>query len=257
MISNGDHDGAPAARVGDARSRERRVAATFLAVTDTLVGDFDAVDMLTTLAERCVELLDVSAAGVMLDDGAGRLSLAAASTEQARVLGVYVAGGEDGPCSDCLRVGTAIAVDDLGHPTRQRWPRFSRTARDVGFGAALVLPMRLRGDAIGVLALLRVESQPHTERDTRLGQALADAATSGLLHERTVRHVEDTVEQLRGALASRIVIEQAKGVLASRAGTTPEAAFTAMRDRSRRHGRRLTVIAREVVDRTVDWDALG
>jgi GAF domain-containing protein len=239
-------------------SREPALVDTFLALTDTLVRDFDAVDMLTMLAERCVELLDVSAAGIILTDGNdGRLSVAAASSERSRLLEVFAVAIDAGPCVDCVHTGEPVMVDDLTAETaRQRWPRFAAGAAEAGFRAVHALPMRCRDRVIGELALLHTDRHTLTGPDARLGQALADAATIGLLHERALRHAETVHEQLQSALTSRVVIEQAKGVIAAQGDIGTDEAFTILRGYARSHGRRLSELARGVVDGSVDLTSI-
>jgi GAF domain-containing protein len=233
--------------------RESEVIDTFLVLTDTLVQDFDALDMLTMLTERAVALLDVSAAGVILTDGQGGLSVAAASSEASRLLEVFAVGIDAGPCVDCVRGGLPVISEDLTTADAYAtWPRYAPGAAEAGFRATHALPMRLRDDVIGVLTLLHTEVHSLTEADARLGQALADAATIGLLHERAARHAETVQEQLQGALNSRVIIEQAKGVIAAHRGVGPEEAFAVLRRHARRHGIRLTELARSVVDRATD-----
>lgn len=172
-------------------TREAEVVDTFLALTDTLVHDFDALDMLTMLAERCIALLDVSAAGVILVDGQGRLSVAAASSERSRLLEVFAVAIDGGPCVDCVRTGEQQLCDDLtAADARHRWPHYAHGAVEAGFRATHALPMRLRDDVIGVLTLLHTRPHALSDIDARLGQALADAATIGLIHERAVRRAE-------------------------------------------------------------------
>ncbi|MFC5142445.1 GAF and ANTAR domain-containing protein [Actinomycetospora rhizophila] len=240
--------------------RETQVIDTFLTLTDTLVQDFDALDMLTMLAERCVELLDVSAAGVILTDGTGPtggLSVAAASSERSRLLEVFAVAIDGGPCVDCVRTGMPVISEDLTTSgAHQRWPQYARGAEDAGFRATHALPMRLRGEIIGVLTLLHIDRHTLGDPDARLGQALADAATIGLLHERAVRRAETVQEQLQGALNSRVIIEQAKGVVAATGDVHPDEAFTLLRGHAREHGLRLTDLARSVVGRTVDLTSI-
>ena len=231
--------------------REHLVAETFVALADTLVGDFDALDLMTTLTERSAELLDVTAAGVLLTDGRGRLSVGAASSERSRLLEVFAVAIDAGPCVDCVRTGRAVTCEDLpAEPAR--WPRFAAGASEAGFRAVHALPMRLRDDVVGVLTLLHTEPHVLTEEDRRLGQALADAATIGLLSERAVRNAEIVAGQLQGALNSRVVIEQAKGVLSAQAGVAPDQAFQMLRTYARSHGRRLSDVAADVVAGGVD-----
>lgn len=239
--------------------REAQVIDTFLSLTDTLVTEFDALDMLTMLAERSVELLDVSAAGIILTDGSGGgLSVAAASSERSRLLEVFAVDIDGGPCVECLHTGGPVIVDDLDVETaRARWPRFSAEATASGFRAAHALPMRHRDQVIGVLTLLHTDPHTLTDPDARLGQALADAATVGLLHERAVRRAETVAEQLQGALNSRIVIEQAKGRLAQQNGIATDDAFQVLRRHARGNGLRLTSLCRDVVDGSFDPAVLG
>ena len=207
----------------------------------------------TAVSERSVELLDVSAAGIILVDGTGGLSMAAASSERSRLLGVFAVAIDSGPCVDCVRTGRPVISPDLTSPgAHQAWPRYAAGAHEAGFRATHALPMRLREDVIGVLTLLHTDRHTLTEGDARLGRALADAATIGLLHERAVRHAETVQEQLQGALASRVIIEQAKGVLTAALDLAPDEAFTHLRRYARGRGARLTDVARAVVDRTLD-----
>jgi GAF domain-containing protein len=238
--------------------RESQVVDTFVALTDTLVSDFDALEMLTMLAERSTELLDVSAAGVILSNGTdGGLAVAAASSERSRLLEVFAVAIDAGPCVDCVRTGEpVISVDLDSEPARQRWPRFAAGAAEAGFRAAHALPMRYHGDVIGVMTLLHTD--PHTldDADARLGQALADAATIGLLHERALRHAETVHEQLQNALDSRVIIEQAKGVIAAQGAIGTDEAFTILRGHARSHSQRLSALARSVVDGSVDLTSI-
>ena len=238
--------------------RESQVIETFLALNDTLVHDFDALDMLTMLAERCTELLGVSAAGIILVDGSGGLSVAAASSERSRLLELFAVAIDSGPCVDCVRAGSAVSSEDLTATwARERWPRYAQGAEAAGFLATHALPMRLRDEVIGVLTLLHSDPHGLHDDDARLAQALADAATIGLLHERAVRRAETVSEQLQGALSSRVIIEQAKGVLAahsqngSRSPVDPDEAFALLRSHARGHGLRLTDLARDIVNRSV------
>jgi GAF domain-containing protein len=239
-------------------SREPQVLDALLALTDTLVSNFDALEMLTTLAERSVELLDVSAAGIILTDGnGGGLSVAAASSEASRLLEVFAVAVDDGPCVDCVRSGEPVTANDLGADTaRARWPRFTAGADEAGFRSVHALPMRHCGQVVGVLTLLHTDQHILTDSDARLGQALADAATIGLLNERAVRAAETVADQLQTALDSRVVIEQAKGRLAQHSDITPDDAFAVLRRHARSRNLRLTDLCRDVVAGTTDLATL-
>jgi transcriptional regulator with GAF, ATPase, and Fis domain len=220
---------------------------TFIDLADTMVADFDIIDFLHMLTDRSVRLLAASAAGVMLADPRGELRLAAASSEQAGLLELFQLQNDQGPCLECFRTGRPVTAADLAGPAR-RWPRFARAATQAGFRTVEALPMRLRDQVIGALNLFRAEPGPLEAADLRIGQALADVATIGLLHERNVRRRETVAEQLQGALNSRVIIEQAKGKLAERLSIDMDRAFTMIRDYARNTNQHLTDVARTFVE---------
>jgi len=220
---------------------------TFVELADTMVADFDVIDFLHLLTDRSVALLAASAAGVVLADPRGELRVAAASSEQAELLELFQLQNDEGPCLECFRTGRPVTAAGLAGAT-QRWPRFATAAARAGFAAVEALPMRLRDQVIGALNLFRAEPGPLGAADLRIGQALADVATIGLLHERNVRRRETVAEQLQAALNSRVVIEQAKGKLAERLGIDMDRAFTMLRDYARNSNQRLTDVARTFVE---------
>ena len=219
---------------------------TFVELADTMVAEFDVIDFLHLLTDRSVALLGASAAGVVLADPRGELRVAAASSEEAGLLELFQLQNDQGPCLDCFRTGRPVTADDLTGPC-QRWPRFAEAAARSGFRTVEALPMRLRDQVIGALNLFRAEPGPIDPADLRIGQALADVATIGLLHERNVRRREAVAEQLQAALNSRVVIEQAKGKLAERLGVDMDRAFNMLRDYARNSNQRLTDVARTFV----------
>jgi transcriptional regulator with GAF, ATPase, and Fis domain len=225
------------------------LSATFVELTDTLVVGFDVIDFLHVLTDRSVQLLDVSAAGLLLADPRGELRVVAASSEAARLLELFQLQSDQGPCLDCFRSGQPVQVADLAAES-QRWPRFAPAARDAGFAAVQALPMRLREHVIGALNLFRASPAAFAPADVRVGQALADVATISLLHERSMRHSDTLNEQLQTALNSRVIIEQAKGKLAERLGVDMDQSFTLLRDRARTSNRRLSDLAQAFVDGT-------
>ncbi|HLL68304.1 MAG TPA: GAF and ANTAR domain-containing protein [Micromonosporaceae bacterium] len=228
---------------------EQQLAEAFVEMADTLVDDFDLMDFLHQLTDRCVSLLGVSAAGLLLTDQRGTLQLVAASNEETRLLELFQLQTDQGPCLDCFRTGEPVAVADLA-AAAEIWPRFAPAAAESGFASVHALPMRLRAQVIGALNLFGTSSgalDPHT---LRLGQALADVATIGLLQARAIRRSETLAEQLQTALNTRVLIEQAKGVLAERRQVNMDEAFTLLRSVARNRNRRLTDLARAVVDGT-------
>jgi hypothetical protein len=225
--------------------REQRLAETFVELADTLVADFDVIDFLEVVAARCVELLDVAAAGLVLADQSGSLVTVAASDERARLLELFEAKNDEGPCRDCYRLRTAVVNVDLER-ARARWPRFAPQAIAAGFSSANALPLRLRDQVVGSLNLFHAAPGGLGGEQLRLAQALADAATIGILQQRTIRHGEVATAQLQAALTSRIIIEQAKGVLAERLQMSTDDAFGVLRTAARSRNRLLSEVAREV-----------
>jgi transcriptional regulator with GAF, ATPase, and Fis domain len=228
---------------------ERQLAEAFVALADTLVDDFDVVDFLHELTVRCAQVLGVSAAGVLLTDQRGALQVIAASTEQTRLLELLQLQTDQGPCPECFHTGQPVAVADLStSTTASRWPRFIVAAREAGFASVHAVPMRLRTDVIGALNLFGTRPGALGEDTLRLGRALADVATIGLLQARAIRQRETLADQLQTALNSRIVIEQAKGVIAERRHLDMDQSFTLLRSTARTNNRRLSDLARAVVD---------
>lgn len=231
-------------------TREQRLGRVFVELADTLVDDFDVIDLLHLLCDRSVELLDADAAGLILADPRGRLQVMASTTEEARLLELFVLQNDEGPCLDCYTTGQQVANVDLAEFSH-RWPRFHAAAVAAGFRSTHALPLRLRGQVLGTLNLFCSQRSTLSQDDIDLGQALCDIATVGLLQERTIRSGEILTEQLQSALNSRIAIEQAKGVLAAQAGIAVDVAFVLMRDHARRNHRHLSAVAAEVIEGTL------
>ena len=236
-------------------SRETLLARTFVDVSDTLVADFDVLDFLTVLAGRCVELLGVSDAGIMLADAGGVLRVTASSSQTMQLLEVLEIQHDDGPCVDCYRMKAPVREDNL-HDAISRWPRFTPEALTAGFASAYALPMRLRDTVIGSLNLLRADPGKLDGDELLVAQALADVATIGILQHRAANENRLISEQLQYALNSRVVIEQAKGVLSASVGLDMEAAFGAMRTYARSHNQRLSDVAQAIAERSLAPDTV-
>ena len=228
-------------------SREEQLAEAFIEAADTLLDDFDVTGFLRTVACRCVRLLDVDAAGLMLADREGRLHADVASSESARRLEQFELEVGAGPCVEAFRTGTQVVNADLG-ASRDRWPRFDEQARTAGYLSVHALPLRRKTAVIGALNLFCSHRRVLTRADVRTGQALADMATIGILAQRGLHRSETRATQLQQALASRVLIEQAKGVLAERRRISVDEAFALLRGYARDHNLRLTELARRVAE---------
>ncbi|WP_371407436.1 GAF and ANTAR domain-containing protein [Kribbella sp. NBC_00662] len=226
-------------------TREQRLGRVFVELADSLVDDFDVIDLLHLLCDRSVELLQADASGLILADQRGLLHVMASTTEEARLLELFVLQNDEGPCLDCYTSGQQIANIDLDE-VGQRWPSFYAAATAAGYRSTHALPLRLRGETIGAINLFCERRTRLSPEDLDLGQALCDIATVALLQERAIRSSEILAEQLQGALNSRIVIEQAKGVLAARADIPLDAAFALMRHYARQNHLRLGSVATDV-----------
>jgi GAF domain-containing protein len=231
-------------------ARESLLIATLVELADNLVDDYDVIDVLTVLSNRCVESLDVDAAGVMLATPGGELQFVASSSESMRVLELFQIQVDEGPCVDCHRTGEAIVNISLGE-INGRWPRFTPRALAQGFRSVHSLPLRLRGRTIGALNLFRTLQGPMVEEDVAIAQGLADVATIAILQHRSSLDANTLNEQLSKALNSRIVIEQAKGIVSEATHCDMDQAFNRLRAHARNHNERLTDVAFLVVEGTL------
>ncbi|MHA6623150.1 ANTAR domain-containing protein [Pseudonocardia sp. DLS-67] len=237
--------------------REQRVSAAFVALADTLVDDYDMIDLLDQLVAHCVSLLAADAAGIMLADARQQLRPVAASSEDAQTMELLQLQSDEGPCLQAYQTASLVRIADLTQ-VADRWPRFAAAVAQAGaFASVHAIPLRLRGQSIGALNLFHHTPGPLPEADLALGQALADVATIGILQERAIRRGEVLNEQLQSALNSRIIIEQAKGVIAQSLGLSMDAAFDRLRRYSRSNSWRLAEVARRVVDSRLDLNVLS
>jgi GAF domain-containing protein len=232
-------------------TREADVVRSLVEMADTLVDDYDVVDLLTGLTDRCVTLLGVSAAGVMLASPSGSLGLVASSSEAMRLLELFELQAQEGPCLDAFRSGGPVDQADLRAGTG-RWPLFTAAAARAGFQSAVALPLRLREVALGALNLLSTSRAPIGEADVIVARAFADLAALSILQHRASTEAQRLNEQLSAALSSRVVIEPAKGVISERAGIDLAEAFARLRAHARNANLPLTNVARAAVDGTLD-----
>jgi GAF domain-containing protein len=234
-----------------------RMAQVFVELADTLVENFDVIDFLQTLTDRCVELLGTDASGLMLSDQRGGLQVMTATMQRARMLELFELQVQEGPCLDCFNTGDAISNVDLTQPeTVEQWPVFTPAAVRAGFGTTHALPMRLRGQVIGALNLFNDEPVQLSDSDLTVAQAMADVATIGLLHQRNSHEQMALSEQLQTALHSRVLIEQAKGALAAHSQLDVDQAFHKMRAYARGNNLTLTDVATAIMDGAISSDIL-
>ena len=225
--------------------RETRVLGAVVSLVDSLLLDFDVVDLLTELTERCAELLDIAAAGFLLADPLGRLRLLAATSQRTRDLELFQLEAEEGPCVDCYATGEPVSVADLQAAT-ERWPNFVPAALEYGFNSVHAVPMRAAGLVLGALGLFGTHRGPLNDADLLVGQTLTHIASVAILqgHPPTPSSV---LPQLRSALINRVVVEQAKGLLREMLDISVEEAFSLLRTYARAHGEHLADVARRLM----------
>jgi GAF domain-containing protein len=236
-------------------TREALLVQTLVELADSLVDDFDVIDVLSVLTDRCVDTLDVSAAGVMLAAPAGVLQVVASSSEAMRVLELFQLQADEGPCVDCYRDGGAIVNLQLS-AIDGRWPRFTPRALAQGFHSVHCLPMRLRGRTIGALNLFRSAAGALEEADVLAAQGLADVATIAILQHQASVNAQVLNDQLNLALNGRVMIEQAKGKISEAVGLDMDLAFQRLRNHARNHNLGLTDLARAIATGTMRPTAL-
>lgn len=227
--------------------RHRMVTDTFIDLADTLASDYDIGEFLHMLVERCQEILRVATGGVLIESPDGSLRLAAATSVEMQDLEQSEIEHDEGPCMDAYRGGDRVVAEDLT-ASFGRWPKIAPLAVDIGLRAVYAFPLRLRGDRIGALNLYRTEPGDFVGEDVRLAQAFADVAAIGILQERKIAEAEDRSQHLQRALDSRVIIEQAKGMLAERAHISTEEAFDRIRAQARRNGEKVGAVCRRVID---------
>jgi GAF domain-containing protein len=237
--------------------RERRVSAAFVALADTLVDDYDVIDLLDQLVGHSVALLAADAVGLLLVDAHKELRPVAASSEDAATMEMLQMQSDEGPCLEAFRTGSQVRVPDLSQ-VPDRWPRYVAAVRRAGsFASVHAIPLRLRGQPIGAMNLFHREPGALPEADLALAQALADVATIGILSERAIRHGEIVNEQLQTALNSRVIVEQAKGVISQRLGVGMDVAFDRLRRHARNTNQRLAELGHRIVIGEVDAGILS
>jgi len=228
-------------------SREAQIARVFVELADNLVEDFDVIDLLTLVTMRTVEVLRADAAGLLLLGADGQLRLAAASSDEVQLVELIALQASEGACFDCFHSGASIGVRDLTEEMG-RWPQFAAAAVAMRFRSVHALPLRVRGSIIGVLGLFCNDVDGFQPDDLVVAQAFADVATLSVLQHRAVSEQQTLAGQLSNALETRVVIEQAKGVIVGQTGWPLEKAFDALRRYARSSQRKLVDVSAEVID---------
>lgn len=232
---------------------ERLVQETFVSLADTLASDYGIGDFLYLLVERCNEVLDITTGGVMLESPSGALELAAATTDEMKVLEELEMEHREGPCLEAYRDVKQVTAEDLREHV-DRWPTVAPYAIDMGLVAVFGFPMQLRGDCIGALNLYRDQVGPFDQADIDLAQAFAHVAAIGIMQERRLSDAELRSGQLQHALDSRVIIEQAKGVLAERLDISPNSAFERLRQYARSHNATVRSVCEDVLAQKIAVD---
>lgn len=227
------------------------VAQSFVTLADTLVDDFDVVELLGRLVTECVGLLGADAAGILLINQHRVLELVASSDEASRLMEVFQLESHSGPCVDAVQTGEPVLITNL-EALRRRWPAFGAAVEGVGYSSVYAFPMRLRAETIGALNLFNSGTSTLSAFDQRLAQAMADIGTIGILQHRALTRSSDLADQLQLALNTRISIEQAKGVLAEYGGVHMDEAFHAIRAFARENRLKLSDVARSLISRELD-----
>jgi transcriptional regulator with GAF, ATPase, and Fis domain len=232
-------------------SRDQTIIHSFVEIADNLVDNFDVVELLTGLMDRCVNVLGVSAAGVMLASPPDELRLVASSSDAMQVVELFELQANEGPCLDAFRTGERVEHENLEEGTG-RWPQFAEVAYAEGFRSVFALPLRLRETTIGALNLFSVDASPMDESDVVVARGFADLATISILQHGIASEIQHVNEQLTRALEDRIVIEQAKGVVSERAGINMVEAFSRLRSYARAHRVPLAAVAQSAIDGTLE-----
>jgi len=233
-------------------AREDLLARTFVELADTLVDDFDIVEVTQRLMERCVELFSATAAGLLLADAKGHLRVLASSSDHLRIVELFEIQAREGPCLECYLTGAPVINLDLA-ASSDRWPHFVPVALGAGYHSVHALPVRLRQQVIGAINLFRDDVGPLDSDDVLAAQSLADATAIAILQHRALQDSHLLATQLGVALESRVVIEQAKGMVAERANLSISEAFVRLRTYARGHNQQLTAVCLGIIEGRISF----
>lgn len=240
--------------IANATTRQALTATAFVEIVDTLVGDFDVIEVLTVLTSRCVELLEADAAGILLADSDGHLRVVGASTEKIQLLELFQVQNDEGPCLDCFHTGHVVLHSDLDQDSP--WPRFAAECTKAGFLSVCAVPLRFKAHILGCLNMFLSKPDGLTDTEVELARSLAHVASIAIIQDQATRDAAIREGQLQHALNSRIAIEQAKGMIAEHNNVDMDQAFSRLRTYSRNNNRGLTEVAESLIAGTTAVEAV-
>jgi GAF domain-containing protein len=227
----------------------RQLAVVLAEFAQTMAEQPDADLLLVRLADYCTELLPVDGVGVLLRAEHG-LAVVTANSEPGRIVEELEAALAEGPCSLALDTGEQVPIPDLAAETR--FPRFTPRALEAGVRSVHALPMTVRGEAAGSVDIVALRPLHLSADELAAAQLLADVTMAYIANARLLSKSAALAEQLQHALDSRVVVEQAKGIIAERHGVTLADAFERIRERARQRRRKVHAVAVAILQGEVD-----
>jgi transcriptional regulator with GAF, ATPase, and Fis domain len=234
---------------GEEGENQAEVARALVTLADTLNEHFGVDSSLSHLVEVCRQLVPGAEVSVAIAEDSGKLRVAASSCERKEVIEQYQIDHNEGPTIDTFSTGEPSIVENFDDAGDQG--PFVQLAKVVGYHAIQSIPLRLRGETIGVLSLAETSPQTRAPLQSVLLQALAESTTIGILNHRAYKSANELSHQLQGALTSRVLIEQAKGAVAARLGVTVDEAFDLLRRYARGTNRKLDDLSQSVMEGTL------
>jgi GAF domain-containing protein len=231
---------------------ETRQIGEVLAEWSTAMADFESPEqILDRLGNYCTELLGIHGVGVLLKSEKGDLEVATANTEAGKIVEGLEAELREGPCTESLASGEQLHWPDLALAA-DRYPRFVPKALEAGVRSIHALPMTIRSQVVGSVDIIHLEVLDLDAAQLATAQLLADVTISFIGNSRAFQSQSRLAAQLQSALDTRVIIEQAKGILSERRGTSVSAAFEHMRRYARNNGLKLHDVAGAIVRRDLD-----
>lgn len=228
--------------------RDSTLFSALVEMADAAAAGYDVVELADSLVSTCVRLLGVDNAGFMLDDQRGSLEILASTSEETHLLELLELSDNQGPCLAAFRTGAMVSLVDLT-PRTKLWPAFTAEALRQGIRTTYAMPISLRGRVIGALNLFKTSPGPLDAATLQVAYVLANMAAIGIINHWTLQQQELLNEQLQTALQSRIIVEQAKGIIAAQSNVEIQDAFGMLRAAARSARRPVSELAHEIVER--------